>query len=217
VRGAWPILAIALGTQSAVAREPVALLPVVLGQLRVTEGTIEPLASGALTISSPKVRAVLLNATKQSVELRFRFLGRSEAIARLDDGEARAQLGLKLGAKDSCNVLYVMWRVEPRSELAVQLKRNPGQSLSSQCGARGYRKLPVAVPLPRLEPNAAHTLRADLEADQLSVRVDGALVWQGSIGDPLPLEGPVGMRTDNVRLEFRLAAGGERASAGASR
>jgi hypothetical protein len=203
------MLVIALVSQCAAAREPVSLSAVLLGQLRVTEGSVDPLPGGALAISSPKVRAVLSSPTEQSVELRFRFLGRSEVVERLDDGEPRVQLGVKLRAKDGCNVLYVMWRVEPKSELAVQLKRNPGQWLSSQCGARGYQKLRVAVPLPRLEAGAWHALRADLEGDQLSVRVDGERVWQGSVGLPLA-EGPVGMRTDNVRLEFRLSAGAGR-------
>ena len=180
------------------------LRPVTLGALRVTEGAVLPLGD-ALGIEAPKVRAVLQAGGAPSAELRFTFLGPTAEIARLDDGEARQQLGLKLRARDACNVLYVMWRVEPQSVLAVQVKRNLGQSRSAECGARGYRKLPVAVPLPHLVPGESHALRADLDGDRLRVRVDGAVVWEGAVGGELA-DGPVGLRTDNVRLRFQLAA-----------
>ena len=33
----------------------------------------------------------------------------------------------KLRAEDACNLVYVMWRIEPQSRLVVSVKRNPGQ------------------------------------------------------------------------------------------
>jgi hypothetical protein len=102
-----------------------------------------------------------------------------------------------------------MWRQQPKSELAVQVKYNPGLRTSRECGARGYRKLPVAVPLPRLVPGAEHRLGAQLQGDVIEVHVDGRIAWRGTLGEgPLPPRGPVGLRTDNVRMEFELAVDG---------
>jgi len=200
------------------ASDEVQLRTVRHAELRVTEGAIEPLLSGKLMITQPKVRAVLSDASARSVELRFRLLGTSMTTAPLSDGEAREQLGLKLLAQDGCNVVYVMWRIAPKSVLAVHVKHNPGQFLSSQCGAKGYRALSPQLALPQLELGVSHSLRADLEGSQLVVRVDGVVAWRGSVGEELDvLTGAVGLRTDNVRLEFELAAGGAAVELGARR
>jgi hypothetical protein len=185
------------------------LRPVALGELRVTEGTISLAPDGRLAIAAPKVRAQLADPNTSAAELRFRYLGPTEALALLDDGEAREQLGLKLRAQDACNVVYVMWRLQPKSELAVQVKYNPGLRTSRECGARGYRKLPVAVPLPQLAPGAEHTLAAQLHGEVIEVRVDNRVAWRGALdGGPLPPRGPAGLRTDNVRMAFELAVNG---------
>jgi hypothetical protein len=53
-----------------------------------------------------------------------------------------------------------------------------------------------------------------MDADFLRVFVDGAVVWEGALGaDVLNLNGPVGIRSDNVRLRLRLEAGDEPARA----
>jgi hypothetical protein len=174
-------------------------------RLKVTAGAIDPLPSGVALITRPKVRAVMQAPAGDSAELRFRFLGRSPDSAPLAYGVARRQLGLKLRAQDACNVLYVMWRLDPVSELAVAIKRNPGQARSAECGPHGYHHLPLKVPLPPLVPGEDHSLRADLRGEELAVRVDGRLVWRGAIDLRLcPLTGPVGMRTDNVMVAFQL-------------
>jgi hypothetical protein len=49
-------------------------------------------------------------------------------------------------------------------------------------------------------------LRAQLLGRQLQVTVDGHSVWQGDLAADLP-PGPVGVRSDNARVAFRLAAG----------
>jgi len=211
------LLAIACGPPSAAghapagaaeSEAPVVLRPVSREQLKVTEGTVAALPSGELSIEDAKVRAVVAATRGDAAELRFRFLGPSTTIAPLDGGEARQQLGLKLRAADGCNVVYVMWRIEPRSALAISVKRNPGQSRSAQCGTRGYRILPLTVSLPRLSPGASHVLRADLHRDELAVHIDEVEVWRGQLGEEVgAMAGPAGIRTDNVRVAFQLAAG----------
>jgi hypothetical protein len=176
-------------------------------RLQVTEGTITTLASGQLTTAAPKMRAVIAAPCADSAELRFRYQGPAAELKPLAYGVARRQIGLKLRAQDACNLVYVMWRLDPKSGLEVSVKRNPGQSRSSECGPAGYRKVGPLTPLPPLLPGESHALGAELLGDLLTVRVDGARVWQGSLGEEVRgLAGPVGVRTDNVRVDFDLGA-----------
>jgi hypothetical protein len=42
----------------------------------------------------------------------------------------------------------------------------------------------------------------------MMVFVDNSLVWEGSVGpDALAFDGPVGIRSDNLRLQIELRAG----------
>jgi hypothetical protein len=178
-------------------------------QLDVTEGTVEEAAHGRLSVATPKMRAVARVATAQLVELRFTYLGPTASGEALASGEMRRQVGLKLRAADPCNLVYVMWRIDPKPALVVSLKTNAGQHTSEDCGNGGYENIraPHARPVARIEPGSAHTLRTELGADQLTVWADGDIVWEG----PLPAQayqrdGPVGIRSDNARFEFDLAA-----------
>jgi hypothetical protein len=47
-----------------------------------------------------------------------------------------------------------------------------------------------------------------MDGDNLSVFVDNRQVWEGSLGpDAAALTGPVGIRSDNARLQLDLRAG----------
>jgi hypothetical protein len=47
-----------------------------------------------------------------------------------------------------------------------------------------------------------------MEADFLRVFADGGVVWEGTLGaDVLNFNGPVGIRSDNVRVRLGLEAG----------
>jgi hypothetical protein len=178
--------------------------------LCVTEGAIEERPGGRLGVSVPKMRAYLNALTLQSVEADFTYLGSTGNEARLGSGELRRQFGLKLRAQDACNLVYAMWRIEPESKLVVSVKSNPGQHTSAECGNRGYRNIKPArsKPVPVLHPGSAHALRAEMNEVEMKVFADNVLVWEGSVGPEAGnLEGPVGMRSDNARLdiEFRAA------------
>jgi hypothetical protein len=153
------------------------------------------------------MRAYVNTLTPQAVEAHFTFLGGTESEARLGSGELRRQFGLKLRAQDACNLVYAMWRIEPESKLVVSVKSNPGQHSSAECGNRGYRNIKPArsKPLPELRSGDAHALRAEMNGQEMRVLADGALVWEGSVGaDALAFDGPVGIRSDNARLQIEL-------------
>ncbi len=176
-------------------------------KLCVTEGAIEERPGGRLSVNVPKMRAFVTVPVAQIVEARFTYLGATEHQARLGSGEKRRQFGFKLRAQDPCNLVYAMWRIEPKSEIVVSVKSNPGQHSSAECGNRGYKnsKPGRASPVPRLKPGASHILRAELHATELRVLVDGAIVWEGKVlSEAIPLGGSVGMRSDNAHLEFEF-------------
>jgi hypothetical protein len=156
-------------------------------------------------VESPKFRATVKGSGGRHVSLEFRFLGETEQRSRLKSGAEHGQLGLKLLSRDTCNVLYVMWRHSPRAELVVSLKHNPAEREHAGCENRGYLRLrpESSSPVPALEPGQVHRLRADVVADTLRVHVDGGLVWQGKLGDnALELRGNAGVRSDNLRFEL---------------
>jgi len=178
--------------------------------LCVTEGVIEELPGARLSVSVPKMRAYLNAFTPQFVEAHFTYLGSTGSEARLGSGELRRQFGLKLRAQDSCNLVYAMWRIEPESKLVVSVKSNPGQHTSAQCGNRGYRNIKPrrSAPVPALRSGETHTLRAEMNGAEMKVFVDNSLVWEGSgRPDALAFDGPVGIRSDNARLQIELRAG----------
>jgi len=178
--------------------------------LCVTEGAIDKAADGRLSINVPKMRAYVNTWTSPAVEAHFTYLGPTAQESRLGSGQTRRQFGLKLRAQDPCNLVYAMWRIEPESKLVVSVKRNPTQHTSAECRNGGYQNIKpqrfTAVPL--LRPGDSHTLRAEMSGENLRVFADGAEVWEGSVGpDAASLEGPVGIRSDNARLELDLKAG----------
>lgn len=98
-----------------------------LDDLDFTNGKrdLDETASGFLSISGPQTRAVEKMSAAPVTILRFRYRGPSTIEKPLASGETRRQIGLKLRANNSCNVLYVMWRIEPEEELVVSIKSNP--------------------------------------------------------------------------------------------
>lgn len=177
-------------------------------RLCVTRGRVEALAEGRVRIREPKVRAVVAGSDGQRVEMKFTYQGPSEDSSPLDSGELRRQVGLKLHAHDSCNLLYVMWRIAPKAQVVVSVKRNPGQKTHAECGTHGYTNLKgTGVQPPPLEPGSTHVLAATLNGRALEVFADGKLAWKGDVGEEAAsLTGPVGVRTDNARVELELRA-----------
>lgn len=177
-------------------------------ELCVTHGSVKR-HEETVSVDSPAMRAVAPGRSGQSAELRFVYLGPTEQTSKLASGGVREQVGLKLRARDGCNLVYVMWRLGKKPLLSVSVKRNLFYTNSAGCGAQGYRELLESrrAALPEVRPGEQHVLAATMSWDELTVRVDGVEVWRGRVGlDALLFNGPPGMRTDNARIEAELFA-----------
>ncbi|MBX3159001.1 MAG: hypothetical protein KF773_23745 [Deltaproteobacteria bacterium] len=180
---------------------PSAKLDAVKGPLCVTKGR----AAIGGRIGDPTVRAVVRGSSGDAASLTFKYLGDSDTTRELASGQARRQLGLKLRAEDGCNLVYVMWRLDPRPALEVSVKRNPGMTTHRQCGAAGYTKVrgETALAVPALEKGGTHTLRAEITDHRLAAWIDDRLVWRGDLpGGARELRGVAGLRSDNVAYEL---------------
>src|SRR5690349_4283787 len=89
---------------------------------RVTKGHVTPLPDGRARVREPKMRAVVPGSDGDAAELRFTYDGSSEGVAPLASGQVRRQIGIKLRAENGCNLVYVMWRLEPKAQLVVSVK-----------------------------------------------------------------------------------------------
>lgn len=98
--------------------------------------------------------------------------------------------------------------MDPESKPVVSVKRNPGEHTSAQCGKRGYKNIKPrkTSSMPHLVPAQSHTLHAKMRNSELRVFVDNHEVWEGDVADAAKLDGPVGIRSDNARLEFDVLA-----------
>jgi hypothetical protein len=152
------------------------------------------------------VRATLKFPTQQNVTVKFTYLGPTQEVSRLGNGEVRSQFGIKLRAQDTCNIVYVMWHFSPDQKIAVSVKRNPGQRTHEDCLDNGYINniKPRVSRLPQpVGPDQPHTLSASMSGSNLTVMVDNTVAWEGDLG-PVALEfdGPVGLRSDNAHVVF---------------
>ena len=178
-------------------------------ELCVTNGVVSSLPDGRLSIDSPSARAVVRVASDQTAELRFRYLGPTTVSKPLASGELRRQIGLKLRAQDSCNLVYAIWHIEPDAKFAVSVKRNPSEHTHAQCHAQGYVTVRGrrSAALQRIQPGESHSFRAALQGSALTLVADGRVVWEGTLGSEISsFDGPVGFRTDNARFEFAYYA-----------
>jgi len=202
------LVAVLSATHAASAERP-ALWRFGRDQLCVTNGRVSVSTDGTLAVETPSSRAVVnadtANAGDQIAKLRFKYLGPSRASRLLASDQLRRQIGLKLRAADSCNVIYAMWRIEPEAKVVVSIKLNPGQHAHKQCGAGGYVNLKPQRhrAVQPVRQGESHSLQAVLRGRSLTVVGDGEVVWLGSLPDGVALpEGPVGFRTDNGRFSF---------------
>lgn len=184
-----------------------AIRTVARSELVVTSGRVEPGRAPRLHVDSGGMRAVVAGDASDAAELDFVYRGPSAKTTLLANGEKRRQIGLKLRAKDTCNVVYVMWHAEPTPGIFVSVKHNPFASTHAACGDRGYINVRAKsfAPVPRLRPDERHVLRAEIDGDVLRVLVDGAESWTAALpSSALTFDGPAGIRTDNGVFDFEL-------------
>jgi hypothetical protein len=196
----------ALGASPATAGLLVAIEP---RELSVSSGTIEDDGPGRFLIRSPVLRAELGRSPRSAAEISFTYRGPTQSDAPLASGELRRQIGLKLRAQDTCNVVYVMWRIEPAPGIVVSVKSNPGQSRHSECGDSGYRILEpsTSARAATVEPGRAHVMGVEMRGRRLLVKTDGSESWVGELpAAAFDFDGPVGVRSDNGEFSVELRA-----------
>lgn len=202
--------------------------------LKVTLGSIKETKSGFLTTTSAKMRAVERAPSASTAQLQFRYRGPSKkTTAPNSNGTIKRQIGLKMRAKDTCNLLYVMWEVgrtqiredgsrDHRSpeKIVILVKSNPGKSTHKGCGTDGYQTIATinqndpSHGFASARDEKGHRLRAELVPKgragyDLFVYVDGKEVWNGRIAHRLlrNIDGPAGIRSDNGSFIFKLFTG----------
>jgi hypothetical protein len=160
-------------------------------------------------VLEPTFRAVALGKSGDAMDARLVVRGKTAETRALASGQERRQVGLKLRAEDGCNLVYAMWRLDPKPMIEVSVKRNPGQRTHAECGPRGYTKVKpeLEAPLPALDDGQPHTLRAEIVDDRLIAWVDNQVVWEGALpADARDLAGPPGLRSDNLDVELLALA-----------
>ncbi len=156
-------------------------------------------------VDVPTFRAVAPGHAGDAAAVKVLVHGASSDARALASGQLRRQHGRKLRAQDGCNLVYVMWRLDPKPKLEVSVKRNPGARTGKECGNGGYTRVKPAWTgfLPGLEDRAAHELRAEIHGDELDAWIDGKLQWQGALpATAKELAGPAGVRSDNLAFEL---------------
>lgn len=196
-------------------RPATSLARVAPGALCVTRGELD-----GSHVAVPTFRAVAPDSSGDRAAMTFVVRGETATTRALASGQDRRQLGLKLRAQDGCNLVYVMWRLDPVPKLDVSVKQNPGARTAKECGADGYTKVrPLRsykhVPIGTLDDGVEHELRAAIDADNmLSAWIDDHLVWRGRLpAAARALEGTAGLRSDNLDFElvsFRAEDGAKR-------
>lgn len=176
---------------------------------------VAPIASDGLCVTKghvagneifePTVRGYARGAGGDAASLTFTYRGESFETRELAGGQSRRQIGIKLRAQDSCNVVYVMWRLDPKPKLDVSVKLNPLEKTHEECGADGYTKVKPHKKsfIPAFEYGKTHTLRAEIVGDELYAWIDDKLLWQGTLPETArAIKGPAGIRSDNVKLDL---------------
>ena len=178
----------------------IAVTPVKPDAICVTKGQLDKGSVGV-----PTFRAVALGTSGDASALEFLYHGQSQETRALASGQLRRQIGLKLRAANGCNLVYVMWRLDPKPFLEISIKVNPGMRTHEECGANGYTKIKKSTyhtAVPALLAGEKHTLQAEIVGTELFAWIDGALAWRGDLPDEAKaMSGPSGFRSDNLAYD----------------
>ena len=184
--------------------------------LCATSGSYE-VAKGMMETSSVQTRGLLTTTSQQGISLLFSYKGPPEEVKAFRSGLKRQQIGVKVKAQDSCNLIYVMWRFGEKDSIVVSRKLNPGQHSHKECLNHGYKTI-ATLPAPKIiREGEFHRLNVSIDKNQLKVMADGENLWQGILEEELSqLQGPLGIRTDNGKFVFKTEDWNPSAAASAS-
>lgn len=162
----------------------------------VEDGTTTACGSQVST-AAPEMRCVFTRSNDQ-VYLFFIYSGDTATLAHLGDGSVRRQIGLKVIAQNTCNVLYVMWWTD--GTIQASMKINPNMSTHAQCADGGYSVIGSYSGPPLVVSTSVHMLHVRIlrATKQLVIQTDNGSAHTFVLPDPaLQLIGPTGLRTDN--------------------
>lgn len=172
----------------------------------ITNGQVQPDSLNKLELASATTRGVVTTPTTQKAKIVFTYQAAIENSP--DNLNDLRQIGIKLHAMNSCNVLYAMWPVAG-GPVKVSLKRNDGMVYHEECKSvpkQGYTLLTPSssVSVPPLVEGVQHTLQAEYDNTTVRVYADGRLVWIGNLSrNQIPFDGPVGFRSDGGIFKLR--------------
>lgn len=169
------------------------------GPLCVTHGSAE--SSLSVQTSHGAFRAVAPGSKGDYAAVTFVTDGETDPVVPLASGAVRHQICVKLRAQNGCNVVYACWRQEPTPWVEVQVKKNPWQSTSAECGTNGYNKTTPAVwaTVPSFNEPGPHKLEAVFKGGWVEVHVDGVMSWGANLPTGLvDFDGLAGVRSDNL-------------------
>ncbi|MEZ0391398.1 MAG: Ig domain-containing protein [Pseudobdellovibrionaceae bacterium] len=169
-----------------------------------TNGQVQTNSAESIEVTTATSRSVVTTPTEQKIRIDFTYLAPINDPAANPNGHR--QIGLKLRAANSCNVLYVMWPVAG-GPLKVTLKRNDGMKNHSECGPEGYTNLTPSLSktVSALQIGRKYRLQAEYENETLNVYASGVKAWSGMIeNQDIPFQGPVGVRTDGGKFTFDI-------------
>jgi len=180
--------------------------------LDVSSGAITQNDLGYLTIEEPTTRATVRGDYQYRASLQFRYRGPTEVIVPSGSGLELHQIGLMLRAMNPCNLVYVMWRLQPAQEVVVQVKKNAGQSTSQECRNGGYTTLhrQNVAPFAYFDLRVLDAeIRWTFSSPEVRVWIDYQEICRVTVPTNLitGIDGPVGLRTDNGKYDFRYFQG----------
>lgn len=170
-----------------------------LSYIDISEGEVSGFPT--FTIDSPKVRTTIPHTEGTHATLVYTVEGNSSIQEPLQSGEMRHQIGLKLLAQNSCNVVYVM---RHEASINISVKLNPLDTLSQECQDRGYFNIPSTPSA--LIGNYQHTLEAYIDMHTLIITVidDGRVITAQLPPNTAVLRGNIGFRSDNVKASLSI-------------
>jgi hypothetical protein len=179
-------------------------------ELEVTSSSLTELEPTTLSINDPSTRATLKTGIAQVACLQFRYLGPTSNRVASGSGTEFHQIGLKLRSKDPCNLIYVMWRIQPTQELVIQTKRNVNQSTSEGCHNQGYTTV-ARIPFQPFLTGQLYEFMAWVQTDPGgNSEVCCWVNWQEVLRAPIDsafiqdVNGLRGIRSDNGQYNFRF-------------
>jgi hypothetical protein len=166
----------------------------------VTNGSIT-VKDNTIYVNSDTSRISFPESTGEGIYIKARYEGPSSDIVPFASGAVVEQVGVKLREVNTCNLVYIMRRIKPLSNVTIQIKENPGLSTHTECGDKGYSTI-ATIPVPENYPGDEITLSAKFYEDTLVVWCNGQKVFSGIVN--FKYSGNTGIRTDNIKTSIRL-------------